>query len=253
MNIPGQERIVVFFLLSFSTTCLSLAEDSPEPQLPQQINTVSQKKKSEQGNAARIKGIVRYEADSKRPWRYARYYVSGQKKGTLAEAVVCLDGKPLGLQKWKKQPAQIEMDQKDYLFIPETVAIQAGDSILFRNSDKAIHNVQTFHKQHAFNINMPPNGSHKEIFRHAGGIKTPYVIGCVFHSAMRAWIFVFDHPYFVITAKKGSYDFQNVPPGTYQLEIRHPAGELQWSKQVELKRGETITLDVSLSPDHKAK
>jgi hypothetical protein len=40
--------------------------------------------------AGAIDGAVTYRPDSKRPWRYARYYVKHAKTGELAEAVVAL-------------------------------------------------------------------------------------------------------------------------------------------------------------------
>src|SRR5262245_4015117 len=34
-----------------------------------------------------IEGIVTYQADSARPWRYSRYYIKDPRQGQLAEAV----------------------------------------------------------------------------------------------------------------------------------------------------------------------
>src|SRR5260370_48539 len=42
-----------------------------------------------------IEGIVSYQADPARPWRYARYYVKQAKSGELAEAVVAIRAKPV--------------------------------------------------------------------------------------------------------------------------------------------------------------
>ena len=41
------------------------------------------------------------------------------------------------------EPATTVIDQKDFRFIPETVAIRAGDSVKFTNSDPQLHNVRT--------------------------------------------------------------------------------------------------------------
>jgi hypothetical protein len=42
-----------------------------------------------------VEGIVRYQPDAKRPWKFSRYYVQTAKNGSLAEAVVALEGPTL--------------------------------------------------------------------------------------------------------------------------------------------------------------
>ena len=34
---------------------------------------------------------------------------------------------------------------------------------------------------------------------------------------MKAWIGVFDHPYFAVTNDTGHYKIDNIPPGTYEV------------------------------------
>lgn len=38
---------------------------------------------------------------------------------------------------------------------------------------------------------------------------------------MKGYIAVFDHPYFTVTGKDGSFDLKNVPPGNYTLVAWH--------------------------------
>ena len=38
---------------------------------------------------------------------------------------------------------------------------------------------------------------------------------------MSGWIIVIDHPYHDITGADGSFVLENVPPGTYTLEVWH--------------------------------
>jgi plastocyanin len=119
------------------------------------------------GHTGTIAGTVSYQPDSKRPWRQARYYVKDPAKGQLAEAVVALVGKDLGKHAPAAKPATIVVDQKNFMFTPETVAVRAGDKVKFLNSDKELHNVNVFHKLHSFNVTMPSGGSHIEPYEHA--------------------------------------------------------------------------------------
>lgn len=195
-----------------------------------------------------IEGTVTYKADAKRPWRYARYYVKSAKSGELAEAVVAIRGK--GLEKSKTtSPTTVKIDQKDFQFEPELVAIRVGDSVTFTNSDTATHNVRASGEVGDFNLTMPAGGAgHTIKFDKAGGLRRPVEIGCVFHSNMRAWVFVFDHPYFAVTKADGKFRFADVPAGEYELELVHAAGGLKTKKAVTVKAGETAKVDLELSP-----
>ena len=197
-----------------------------------------------------IEGVVTYQADAKRPWRYARYYVKQAQTGELAEAVVALRGKGLKGDP-SGPPGKAIIDQKNFQFSPETVAVRVGDSVTFTNSDPATHNVQVTSDIASFNVNMPGGGSYTAKLERAGGIREPLVVGCVFHSAMRAWVFVFDHPFYQLTPADGRYRLTGIPPGEYELELVHPAGELRWRQHVQVTAGQTLHIDIRLSPDDK--
>jgi plastocyanin len=199
-----------------------------------------------------VEGRVLYRPNSSRSWRYSRYYVKDTKSGELAEAVVALKGKTLRATH-EATPATFSLDQKDYQFQPELVAIRQGDSVKFTNSDPAAHNVRCSGELANFNVTIPVDGEgHTVRFDRAGGIRQPAEVGCVFHGNMRAWIFVFDHPYFQVTKADGRFRLRGVPPGEYELEMVHPAGGFQARRQVVVKAGETTSADfVVSSPDIK--
>lgn len=198
-----------------------------------------------------VSGRIAYKGDPERPWRLGRYYIRGGTSGPLAEAVIALSQRGLKGPAGAREPATLSIDQKDFQFTPETIAIRAGDRVKFTNSDAQVHNVQTNHNRQTFNANMQPGGEHVERFANAGGVRQPYRIGCAFHGAMRSWIFVFDHPWFRTTESDGKFVLANVPPGEYRLEIAHPAGELQTSRSIIVKAGETTTIDIELTPDDR--
>lgn len=196
-----------------------------------------------------IAGTVIYQADKKRPWRYARYYVKNPKNGQLAEAVVALTDRSLRRPERLDGAQTVEIDQKDFRFDPETVAIQAGDQVKFTNSDNAVHNVRAMNPLHSFNVNMPAGGSHVEAFDRASGMRRPYRVGCDYHSSMRAWVFVLAHPFFQVTKADGRFRIEGIPPGEYELAMVHPAGELTWSQRVNVQAGETTEIEIRVSPD----
>jgi len=197
-----------------------------------------------------IEGVVTYQSDSRRPWRYSRYYVKPTKIGELAEAVVALRGNGLRSDS-PRQPAPAVIDQKNFLFLPETVAVRKGHAVQFTNSDQTTHNVRASSDLANFNTNMPAGGSCTILLDKAGGLSQPVIVGCVFHSAMRANIFVFDHPFYQVTQTDGRFQIKSIPPGEYDLEMAHPAGELRWRQKVKVEPGQTLHIDIRVSPDDK--
>ena len=200
-----------------------------------------------------VVGRVIYEADPKRPWRLGRYYIKNAKRGELAEAVVALTGPQLRAGQALRKPATVTVDQKNFRFIPETVAIRARDGVKFLNSDPEVHNVRSLGFAYQFNKTMPPKGEFVHRFDKAVDMNQPVVLGCVFHSAMRGWVFVFDHPFFQVTSADGRFRLENVPAGVYELQVSHPAGGLWLTRRVEVGAGRTVELNLHVSPDHKRK
>ena len=211
----------------------------PSPQDPQSSRSVG---------TGSLEGTVRYVADPKRKWRRGRYYVD--KGGRLAEAVVALR-KVSSVSDSPPSPTVWTVDQKHFQFVPETVAIRAGDAVKFTNSDREIHNVRTSDGFHTFNVSIAHGSEALQTFRRAAGIDSPIRLGCAFHGSMRGWIYVFGHPFFAVTATEGRFHFVDIPAGEYSLDVVHPAGGLRWSSEVTIEDGDSAVIDVTMPPDSK--
>ena len=147
-----------------------------------------------------------------------------------------------------EKPSQVTVDQENFQFIPETIAIQTEDLVQFTNSDDSIHNVMLNHPKDAFNVNLAKDELYEHRFKETTDTMSPHRLGCVYHGSMRAWVFVYDHPYFALTGKDGSFDISNIPPGEYTLEVHHPAGRLVSSQQLVLGDQTLVTQSIELSP-----
>src|SRR5690242_7781952 len=133
-----------------------------------------------------LEGTLTYQSDPKRPWRLSRYYLANPREGSLAEAVVALDGPNLGSAVAPPASKTVTLDQVNFQFVPETVAIRAGDSVRIINSDEVLHNVMTADGSKPFNMNVVKGQEFTQVFDQAGGLAHPIRLGCVFHGTMRA-------------------------------------------------------------------
>ncbi len=195
-----------------------------------------------------IEGTVFYRNDRKHAWRLARYYVKKAKSGELAEAVVALNGPSLRRIKSQQEPRVVTVDQKEMRFVPETVALRAGDRVRFTNSDSQTHNISLNDPRLQFSDTIANGQQAIEPFSRASGIRSPFALGCKFHSQMQGWIYVFDHPFFQTTGIDGRFRLENVPPGEYRLDIAHSAGDLHASRLVQVEPNKTVKLDLILTP-----
>jgi len=200
---------------------------------------------------ATIGGKITYRIDSKRPWRYRRYYIRSPKTGELSEAVVSLRAKRKQKSQASYKSKTYVIDQKNHSFYPETTVLHVGDRVQFTNSDPGVHNVFADRLSYVFSFNLTEGQKFEKQFDKPVSAKRPIVLGCKYHSSMRAWIYVFDHPYYQLTAKDGHYRLENVPPGEYRLEVAHPAGDLWHRQNILIRGGEKVTVNIRLSPENR--
>ena len=135
--------------------------------------------------------------------------------GDLQNVIVYIaDG--LGDRKFDppSQPAVIE--QKGCMYVPHMLALQANQALQVVNHDPTSHNVHVMPSNNReWNKAEPPGTKVDEAFPR-GEVAIP--VKCNIHPWMRSYVAVFNHPYFVVTGKDGSFDLSNLPPGTYTVK-----------------------------------
>ncbi|HUG38567.1 MAG TPA: carboxypeptidase regulatory-like domain-containing protein, partial [Candidatus Limnocylindrales bacterium] len=139
-------------------------------------------------------------------------------QGGLADALVYLKS---GVKGTFAAPAErVVLDQKGCQYVPEMVAVQAGQTLTIRNSDPTLHNVHfrpALNKE--INIGQPRAGMESPRVFSRAEVLIP--VGCDVHPWMRANLAVLSHPFFAVSTEAGAFEIRNVPPGTYEIEARH--------------------------------
>jgi plastocyanin len=173
-----------------------------------------------------------------------RFYVVGEK-GELADVIVSVQG--ISGKSTGASAPPVTLDQKGCEYIPSILAVQTDQKIVVKNSDPVLHNVH----------NVPGEGSGNKEKNEAqlpNGADLTFSFSkpenflkfkCDVHQWMFAWVSIFDHPYFAVSAKDGAFKIGNVPPGKYKIQAAHrKAGVV--TQEVEVKDGEPAKVDFTL-------
>jgi plastocyanin len=172
------------------------------------------------------------------------FYVVGAN-GALADVVVSLQG--IGGKSTGASAPPMVLDQKGCEYVPSIFAVQTGQKIIVRNSDPVLHNVHDVPAAGSGNAEKNeaqlPNGPDLTFSFDKPELFLKFK--CDVHQWMFAWCSVFDHPYFAVSGKDGTFKIANVPPGKYKIEAAHrKAGTV--TQEVEVKEGGPAKVDFTL-------
>ncbi len=127
--------------------------------------------------------------------------------------------------------ANPRMDQLGLAFTPGLLVVRTGETVTFTNSETISHNVHVAFSDNdstALEYDTDPEGSVDLLMEREGG----YEVTCELHPGMRAFIFVTSAPYALFANTNGSYRIEDVPPGSYRLNV--------WSVDPALRSERTI-------------
>jgi hypothetical protein len=137
----------------------------------------------------------------------------------LANVVVYVKS-GLGSYRYDAPAEPAVLDQKGCMYVPRVLAFRTHQPLDIKNTDPVTHNVHPMPRDNKpWNRSLPQgaepfvtNFPHQEL---------AIPVACNIHPWMRAFLFVFAHPYFGVTTKSGAFDLKNLPPGTYTIEAWH--------------------------------
>jgi plastocyanin len=137
---------------------------------------------------------------------------------------------------WSAAPP-VQTDQKQCVFVPRVIVVPAGGTVEFLNSDRLLHNLHSASTDNpTFNRTQPKGRTIPIAFRKPETIR----IDCDLHPWMRAWVVVAEHPFYAVTNDRGEFALENVPPGTYTLQVWHESlGVVK--KDVAMSDGDGVT------------
>lgn len=138
------------------------------------------------------------------------------KDGNLANAVVTITDIKSGK---KAELKKVVLDQNGCEYKPHVLAFQAGSAVEILNPDGILHNVHSYSKANSpFNMAQPKFKKSLEV-----KIEKPEAVEvkCDVHGWMHGWLVATATPYFAVTDGSGGFKLENVPAGSYTVEVWH--------------------------------
>ena len=149
------------------------------------------------------------------------------------------------------------IDLKDQNTVPLVLPVQAGTTVSFSNKDAIQHQIYSISPSKPFNLTIDKGASSIDIVFDKPGI---VVVGSAINDRLTGYIYVLKTPWFATTGKDGTADLRDLPKGTYDVSVWHPAikgstettaKRVSPSSQREANVQVTITLQPALNPESK--
>jgi plastocyanin len=142
--------------------------------------------------------------------------ISSLDNKPIADAVVYIEATEESVSQSVKLAV---MDQQNKAFVPHVLAVTAGTTVEFPNTDSVNHYVYSFSEIKKFQFKLFKGDLEKhQILLDKPGLIT---IGCNIHDFMLGYIFVAPTPYVGVTDVKGEVTLSLPDKGEFQLAIWH--------------------------------
>jgi hypothetical protein len=166
-----------------------------------------------------------------------RYLIGADRK--IKNVVVFLTGIKSGKA---IPPDAVTVTNMKCTFVPRVSVGFKDNKLIMKNDDPVFH---------TFDIHASLNG--KELYHvglHEQGsmvtkklAKTGLMeLTCYVHPWQFAYIYIFDHPYAVVTDEKGGFVIRDIPPGIYTVEAWHEALGIVKIPDIKVESGKTSTI-----------
>jgi plastocyanin len=134
-------------------------------------------------------------------------------------------------------PAPARMDQLGQKFVPRILAIVAGQTVEFHNSDNVYHNIFSYSPPKKFDLGRYPKGKSRSVtFVKPGAVQ----VYCDIHSDMRGDIVVTPSRQFGMVGPSGRFRIDDVAPGKHTIKVWLPSGERSATVEVPTRGGATV-------------
>lgn len=138
----------------------------------------------------------------------------------LANVVVYLRGEPLNTYSFETPSAGVTLEHKGCRYVPHVLALQTQQPLWVLNSDVTTHNTHPRPKNNReWNYSQPSGAAAITQRFESPELFIPFKDNQ--HPWEKAYVGVFSHPFFSVSATDGAYKISGVPPGQYTVVAWH--------------------------------
>jgi hypothetical protein len=166
---------------------------------------------------------------------------------SVANALVWVDGIAAGkrLPDVRRQTLTIEGCR----FEPRVMAVVTKSTINVFSRDRVAHGPRFYREGAAESVEYIQTVDAGQVVPSEKIASTPGIVEvrCSEHPFARAYIAVFDHPYFAVTDAKGAFKIDSLPPGTYTVKVWHERLAKPVEQRLVIGPGGVARLDAALT------
>lgn len=168
-------------------------------------------------------------------------------RGALSSVVVYVKS-GLGRYRFDTPKQPVFLDQERCMYHPRVVALMINQTLEVTNADPTVHNVHSMPRENrSWNRSQQPGERPFDTSFARPELAIP--IMCNVHPWMRAFVFVFAHPYFAVTSTTGAFELKNLPPGTYTIEAwQEKFGAQDQTVTLAPKESKSVTFTFRTAP-----
>ncbi len=128
------------------------------------------------------------------------------------------EGRPKGVDR------RFELTNEDCVMIPRVQTVMTGGTLNVISNDIAMHRDRFIDVATGEVAAVAPFNDNGEVipFDRLLAKTAELEVTCELHAWSKAYVLVFDHPYYAVTGKNGEFSVDGVPAGTYHLRAWHP-------------------------------
>lgn len=171
--------------------------------------------------------------------------VDASAKG-VADVIVWIadakSGKPLSNDK------RFELSSEHCQLDPRIQVAPVGSTVNVFNDDKVIHRLEFIAAANGDTLQTMRFFNDGQVVASEVLAKTPGIVEvrCVQHPWSKAFIAVFDHPYYAVTERDGGFKIDSLPPGKYTLNVWHEGMGKPVTQSVQVDPSGTARIDLAI-------
>jgi plastocyanin len=172
-----------------------------------------------------------------------KFFGGLRKKKDMSKTVVYITG-----FKTKASEETKEINQKSERFVPGILPVVAGQRVRFPNQDKIYHNVFSISPLATFDLGQYKNVDPPQMMTFENyGVVPVY---CNIHPKMIAYVVVLENSAFALTDKDGTFRINDLPAGTYTINLWRPKAK-RVSQEIVIQAGQNTELHMELKEVEK--